>query len=63
MKEKVTITVSPGGDVKFDAAGFTGGKCIKEIEKLLKGRVEVEDMIKKAEFYEGGDGSKVHESW
>lgn len=38
MKEqRITIEIDHEGRITADAEGFTGGACIKDIERLLEG--------------------------
>jgi hypothetical protein len=56
----LTITISPdGSDVKFDAEGFTGGKCEDLAKKAMNALGEVRDKKRKPEFYQEGSGG-VH---
>ena len=38
MKEqRITIEIDPEGRITADADGFTGGACLKDLERLLEG--------------------------
>ena len=38
MKEqRITIEIDPEGRISADADGFTGGACLKDLERLLEG--------------------------
>lgn len=36
-EERIVIEISPEGGITADAAGFTDGACLQEIDRLLDG--------------------------
>jgi hypothetical protein len=48
---KIEIEITGAGELKVDAIGFTGGKCMKATD-FLKKLGTVEDVNKKPEFYQ-----------
>ncbi len=56
MKEQ-KITITPEGEIKIEAEGYTGGDCLKDLEKYIKFMkehgvdLEVKDQKKKPAFY------------
>ena len=58
MPEKLKFVVTKDGKVMFDYDGFVGGACFREAERILKHlkelgvEVDIEQVIKKPEFYQ-----------
>ena len=48
---KIEIEITGAGELKVDAIGFVGGKCMKATD-FLKKLGTVEDVNKKPEFYQ-----------
>jgi hypothetical protein len=36
-EQRITIEIDPEGRITADADGFTGGACLKDLERLLEG--------------------------
>lgn len=56
-QKQVKVTISHGGDFKFEALkGFSGTSCVeetKDLELMLAGSGSEVDEGKKPEYYEG----------
>jgi len=50
-EEKIIIEIDEFGQIKAEAKNFTGEICLKEMEKILDGIQEIEEVRKKDDFY------------
>lgn len=50
-KTDIEITIRPDGTLSIEGVGFHGPVCLKDIHDLLEGLGEVQDEIKKPEYY------------
>lgn len=54
MKQKKRIEVKiKDGDVNFDAIGYEGKECVKDLESLSK-LLEITEKVPKPEYYKKG---------
>jgi len=59
---KVVITISPAGEKKVEAVGYSGASCETATKPFCKGRVLQE--VKKPEYYETERGNQeCRNSW
>jgi len=47
---RIVVNIDEDAKVNMEAHGFTGGKCLEEMEKLLEEISVVMEVEKKAEF-------------
>lgn len=64
MKE-MEIIIAPDGSIKIEAAGYSGGTCMKDLDKyiahLRAGGVttDLKDQKKKPEFYQVAADNRI----
>jgi hypothetical protein len=52
MSRSIEVTVSPAGEIKVEAMGFTGSGCQKVTEALEEALGYRESRVYKAEFFQ-----------
>ena len=52
MKRSIEITVSPSGEIKIDAVGFTGADCDQATRYLEEALGAVGTRVKKPEYHQ-----------
>ena len=65
MTKEMDIIITPEGEIKIEASGYTGGDCMKALEAYLKHmrehgiETDMKDHKKKPAFYQTAQGGSL----